>query len=61
MFFTRQSINHAIERHVLAEGIDSNSITSLFPTGNVISKSGVDGPAKLPDRMSMSQGHYGTN
>ncbi|WP_188854272.1 hypothetical protein [Haloarcula argentinensis] len=54
MFMSKQSVDHAFERHVLGSGIATKERTSLFPTGTVIRNSQVDSPAELPSSMSLS-------
>jgi hypothetical protein len=54
MFLSKQGIDHAFERHVIGENVDSKPKTSFYPTGNTIRNPNIDSPAKLPDTMSLS-------
>lgn len=54
MFLPKQSVDHAFERHVIGENVDSKPKTSFYPTGNTIRNPNIDSPAQLPDRMSLS-------
>ncbi|WP_256392927.1 hypothetical protein [Natronoarchaeum rubrum] len=54
MFMTKQATDHAIERHIFGEDVGSSDVTTFYPTGNVIDRAGIDGPAKLPNTMGMS-------